>query len=444
MSGSLHKLLLRPFTRRRFLRLLLVGSLGALQPRPGRAAAHRVGVGKNSDPYTAAWRALIASGEWPGAALAGRTVLIKPNLVMKRTPQSGIVTDPQVVRAVVDLSLAAGAARVLIVEGATGGENFAACGYGFFTSYSPDGRVALVNLDEQPNLLVDVPGGLAYRQLQWPALLMDEGAFHISIGKLKTHMESLVSLSMKNLFGLPPQAPYMNSSLPARFAMHDRGLHQTILDLNLAWPIDFALVDGIWGLEGNGPLQGTPVRMDLVVAGRNALAVDRVCLQIMGIGQGAVQHLTYAAQRGLGPADLAAITVAGDPFAPRPFALPIIPPTIDAVQVSPASFAPALGQTTTITYSVDRACQTLVEIVGVSETSPQVTRVRLLHDWSDQPAGPETLSWDGHDDAGQIVPAGDYAINVHATGGETASNHGRATGWVHVRGGTVHLPLMSR
>lgn len=444
MSGSLHKLLTRPLARRRFLRLLLAGGLGALQPSLGRAAAYRVGVGKNSDPYTAAWRALIASGEWPGAALAGRTVFIKPNLVMKRTPQSGIVTDPQVTRAVVDLALAAGAARVLIVEGATGGENFSACGYSFFADYGPSGRVALVNLDQQSNLLVDVPDGLAYRQLYLPALLTDEGTFRISIGKLKTHMESLVSLSMKNLFGLPPQALYMSSSLPARFAMHDRGLHQTVLDLNLAWPIDLALVDGVWGLEGNGPLQGTPVRMDLVIAGRNALAVDRACLQIMGVAQDAVQHLTYAARRGLGPADLAAITIAGDPFTPRPFALPIIPPTIDVVQATPAAFAPAVGQTTTIAYSVDRACQTLVEIVRVSETSPQVARVRLLHDWNDRSAGLETLSWDGRDDAGQIVPAGDYAINVHATGGETASNHGRATGWVRVRGGTVHLPLMSR
>ncbi len=444
MSGSLHRLLTLSLTRRRLLRSLLAGSLGALWPHATRAAAYRVGVGKSNDPYTAAWRALIASGEWPGAALAGRTVLIKPNLVMKRAPQSGIVTDPQVVRAVVDLALAAGAARVLIVEGAVGGENFAACGYGFFADYDANGRVALVNLDEQPHLLVDVPDGLAYRQLHLPALLMAEGVFRISIGKLKTHMESLVSLSLKNLFGLPPQALYMNSTLPARFAMHDRGLHQTILDLNLAWPIDFALVDGVWGLEGNGPLQGTPVRMDLVIAGRNALAVDRVCLQIMGIGQNAVQHLTYAARRGLGPADLAAITIAGDPFTPRSFALPIVPPTIDVVQATPTSFAPALGQTTTIAYSVDRACQTLVEIVRVSETSPQVTRVRLLRDWSDQPAGSDALPWDGRDDAGQIVPAGDYAVNVHATGGETANNHGRATGWVRVRGGTVRLPLMNR
>jgi len=422
----------------------MAGGLSALRPPASRAAAYRVGVGKNSDPYIAAWRALIASGEWPGAALAGRTVLIKPNLVMKRAPQSGIVTDPQVTRAVVDLALAAGAARVLIVEGATGGNNFAACGYEFFANYGSDGRVALINLDQQPNSLVAVPDGLAYRQLYLPALLMDEGVFRISIGKLKTHMESLATLSMKNLFGLPPQSLYMNSTLPARFAMHDRGLHQTVLDLNLAWPIDFALVDGVWGLEGDGPLQGTPVRMDLVVAGRNALAVDRVCLQIMGIDQGAVQHLVYAAQRGLGPADLAAITIAGDPFTPRPFVLPTVPPTIDVVQATPTAFAPVMGQTTRITYSVDRACRTRVEVLRTSETSSQVTMIRLLRDWGDRAAGPEILLWDGRDDAGRIVSSGDYAINVHATGGETANNHGHATGWVRVVGQAVRLPLLSR
>jgi len=115
------------------------------------------------DAYAATQRAIGASGEWP-VTLAGRTVVIKPNLVAAKPSTSGVTTDPQVVRAVVDQALASGATSVLIVEGGspTSPAPFMACGYGFFATYDP--RVQLVDLGTQPVTLAHVPNGVVYGQ----------------------------------------------------------------------------------------------------------------------------------------------------------------------------------------------------------------------------------------------------------------------------------------
>src|SRR5262249_17838976 len=98
--------------RRSFLKLLAgSGVLLAAGPRLASAAPFQGGAGTSTDAYLATQRAIAACGQWPAASVAGRTVVIKPNLVGAAPASSGITTDPQAVRAVVDQALAAGAAQ---------------------------------------------------------------------------------------------------------------------------------------------------------------------------------------------------------------------------------------------------------------------------------------------------------------------------------------------
>jgi uncharacterized protein (DUF362 family) len=421
-------------TRRRFLQLLGGGLAWlATGSRPASATTYRVGVGKLADPYAATRRAVEASGEWPTAAIASQKVIIKPNLVVRRTAETGVTTDPQVVRALVDLALESEARQVFIAESGVKGANFSACGYDFFADYDPQGRVALIDLQDWPTHLYPVAGGMAYSRLYMPTPLMEPDVVFISAAKLKCHVETLATLSMKNLFGLPPWRFYRVPFPPGRFAMHDRGVHQAVVDLNLVRPIDFAVVDGLWGMEGEGPWNGSPVKMELVVAGSNALAVDRVCLAAMGIPQDRVQHLAYAAAKGLGPSDMAMIEVLGDPLPSYAFTQPDIPPIASVPECDPKMFSPCARQHTCITYQVDRACRTRVEIVRTWDTGPWVRHFRTLHDWTERPAGPETLSWDGQDDGGQVVPPGRYTARVQARYNDDGTV-AYATGWVWVIG----------
>jgi uncharacterized protein (DUF362 family) len=375
--------------------------------------------------------------------MAGRTVVIKPNLVVRKTAETGATTDPQVVRALVDLALAAGAARVLIVESGGKGANFSACGYDFFRGYYSNRQVELVDLNDQPVALTRVPDGMAYQWIYMPRLLLEDDVVFVSAAKLKCHVDSLVSLAMKNLFGLPPIRPYQDSWIKGRFAMHKRGVHQTIVDLNLVRPVDFAVVDGVWGMESNGPLDGIPVRLDTVVAGRNAVAVDRVCLEAMSIPQGDVQHLEYAARKGLGPADVSEVEVYGDPLTSRAFLQPDVPPIVDYPRADPRVFVPGADQRTRITYRVDRPCWTRVEIVRTWEVGPWVRLIHTLHDWTRRPAGAETLTWDGRDDDGQVVPSGRYTVRVRATAGQKARvAYATSPVWL-IAAHAAHLPESS-
>ena len=436
-------------SRRQFLKLGAAGLVAAAFPWPVHRAAssYRVGVGRSSDPYAATLRAISASAEWQPGLLAGRTVLIKPNLVAAASPESGAVTDPQVVRAVVDLALSANAAQVKIIEGFPGGSNFSACGYGFLDNYGGTGRVSLVDLDSLPAVLTPVTGGLAYRQIAMPELTLAPDTYLISVAKLKTHSEALATLATKNVFGLPPVTPYKPPQENGRFAMHYRGLHQATLDINLARPIDFAVVDGIWGMEGYGPFSGTPVRMNTIVAGPNPVAVDRVCLEAMEIAQPLVQHLTYAAQLGLGPADLGSVQIRGDSLATRAFNLPLFPPRVEYPQLDRPVFYPAGGQETTASFTISRPCVYRVAVVRTSDITMDVEHVRLLRGWTGTQAGSVVLSWDGRDDQGALVAPGTYTVRVEADGGQPARN-AFATAWVEVVAQPivrrVFLPMIAR
>ena len=105
-------------TRRSFLELC--GGAAALAAATSTGASYawpapgpyRVGVGRDLDAYAATVRAVAASEDWQALDLAGRTVVIKPNLVMTAPAERGGSTDPECVRALADLALAAGAAQV--------------------------------------------------------------------------------------------------------------------------------------------------------------------------------------------------------------------------------------------------------------------------------------------------------------------------------------------
>src|SRR5204863_4412235 len=86
----------------------------------------------------------------------------------------------------------------------------------------------------------------------------------VSMPKLKTHHWVGATLSMKNLFGVVPSGVY---GWPKN-VLHWSGIDESIADLHNAFPRQLAIVDGIVGMEGNGPIQGVPKRAGVLVAGR--------------------------------------------------------------------------------------------------------------------------------------------------------------------------------
>ncbi len=125
--------------------------------------------------------------------------------------------------------------------------------------------------------------------------------------KMKTHHWAGLTLSLKNCFGCVPGRVY---GWPKN-ALHWAGLEQAILDVAAAVRPDYAIVDGIVGMEGNGPISGTPVASNVLVFGDDPVATDVVGARVMGFDPEKVSYLAEAA-RFLGQGDMDRIRSEGE------------------------------------------------------------------------------------------------------------------------------------
>ena len=130
----------------------------------------------------------------------------------------------------------------------------------------------------------------------------------VSLAKMKTHQWAGATLSMKNLFGLVPGSVY---GWPKN-ELHQIGIPQSIVELTRIFHRSFAIVDGIVGMEGNGPIQGTPKPAGVLVMGSNLPAVDATCCRIMGIDPDKVEYLRMAAEGSLGNVEESSIEQRGE------------------------------------------------------------------------------------------------------------------------------------
>jgi uncharacterized protein (DUF362 family) len=113
----------------------------------------------------------------------------------------------------------------------------------------------------------------------------------VSLPKLKTHHWAGVTLSLKNMFGCIPGSIY---GWPKN-VLHWAGIHESIVDINSTLPVPrFAIVDGIVGMEGNGPIQGEARHCGALVFGTDPVAVDSTAARLMTIDPRRVRYLAEA------------------------------------------------------------------------------------------------------------------------------------------------------
>jgi uncharacterized protein (DUF362 family) len=117
----------------------------------------------------------------------------------------------------------------------------------------------------------------------------------VSAAKLKTHSATKVTLGMKNMFGL----------LPDKFKgkYHMNGINKVIVDINTVLKPVFTVIDGFVGMEGRGPTDGPPVKMDLIIAGKDVVATDATAARVMGFDPMEISHIRTAYKKGLGNID---------------------------------------------------------------------------------------------------------------------------------------------
>lgn len=251
--------------------------------------------------------------------IRGKRVLLKPNLVEPASGQPQINTHPALVRAAAEVFRRWHAREVIVAEGQ---------GHCRDSRYVLDesglGRV----LDEQGLEFVDlnhddvvpVPNSLGFTRLDRLFLprTVREADVIVSMPKMKTHHWAGVTLAMKNLFGVMPGLCY---GWPKN-VLHFAGIPQSILDINAAVRPHLAIVDGIIGMEGDGPIMGTPRPAGVLVLGTNLPAVDATCTRLMAINPWKVGFLAGSSGR-LGPIAESHIAQRGESITPlvQPFRL---------------------------------------------------------------------------------------------------------------------------
>jgi len=219
-----------------------------------------------------------------------KVVLLKPNLV-GLDPLGVMNTHPAVIAAARESFLRLGASQVLIGDGPAMDRDTEAIleSVRLREFVGPLARVFVdLNIDEVERVPLATKAS-RLKELYMPKTVLGADLV-VSMPKLKTHHWAGVTLSLKNMFGTVPGSCY---GWPKN-VLHWAGIDNAILDINAAVKPDFAIVDGIVGMEGNGPIQGTPKACGVLIFGDDPVAVDATCCRVMGLIPERIKYLASA------------------------------------------------------------------------------------------------------------------------------------------------------
>ena len=255
-----------------------------------------------------------------GVSFKGLRVLLKPNMVEYESG-TAINTNPRVVAAAAEAALRGGAREVIVGEGPGHRRDteylIAATG---LRDYVRDLRLRFVDLNHDD--LRRVP--LASRFMNVPEISLPvellAADLVVSMPKLKTHHWAAMTCAMKNLFGVVPGAVY---GWPKNF-LHFHGIHQAIVDLAATVRPGLSIVDGIVGMEGDGPIMGRPRQAGFIAMGTDPVAVDATCARAIGLDPLKIEYIREAGAF-LGHAETDHIEHRGEPPSRYQYRFDVLP-----------------------------------------------------------------------------------------------------------------------
>jgi len=244
-------------------------------------------------------RSIELIGGWERFVTNSDSVLIKPNLFIKESYESGKITHPLLILADCKAIHRLGADIVIAEKTKNIYHNLK--DYPEIKTYAhimsfEEVSCRNITLQEADALKLSIP----------VPTLMDECNVFINMPSIRTHTLTKISNSLKNMMGILPDT--------AAFHVHVCGLQRSIADLNFIRKSDLVISDGIYSLHDNFPAAGKPLKTNIIVSGDNAVAVDSVVAEIIGFCPMEIGHIRFAYQRGLGPVSFDDIELSGEPI----------------------------------------------------------------------------------------------------------------------------------
>jgi uncharacterized protein (DUF362 family) len=249
----------------------------------------------------------------------GERILLKVNILNASIPSKAVVTNPLLVKKTAEAVIKAG------------GEPFIGDSpSGQFTKrrlkkvYEKAGLVEIskelgieLNFDTKTKK-VNIPQGKRQKKVPICDFILNADKI-ISLPKLKTHSYQILTLAIKNMYGAVPgltKAKYHSTNI-RRTSFADM-----LIDVHSVVKADLIIMDGIIGMQGQGPASGTPVNLGVILAAKNAIAMDIAVCKMLGIEPVGIPVLKRAKVRGLWPKEIIYPLLSPDDVKYNDFILP--------------------------------------------------------------------------------------------------------------------------
>ena len=237
---------------------------------------------------------------WKNYVKSDTTVFVKPNFTYP-VYDRGVTTSPVLLKKLLEILTKRGS-RVILGESDGGYHAFKAEegfeGHGAYDICKELG-VELVNLCKLPSKVVKSKIQGKNVEVLLPELLLNDVDCVVSVPVLKVHVMTKVTLGIKNLWGCFPNC--------MRILCHENFERKITLIAKILNPI-LVVIDGLYALDEHGPMLGTPVKTDLLLASNNPVVADSLGTSIMGMNPREIKHLLIAEREGLGTTDLDKVT----------------------------------------------------------------------------------------------------------------------------------------
>ncbi|MFC1551434.1 DUF362 domain-containing protein [Candidatus Latescibacterota bacterium] len=340
---------IRNFFRRDFLKLLAAGATGAgaagltgcSAQFQGAQSLRRGGIIEgnstvsfvaDTDHRDATYNSLKPLESEIVKAIGNKQVVIKPNVGQVAPDKWLNATDAGQLRGILDFLKPVYDRKVIIAEGTAAaplktGPNSTFNGYKNYgyLELEREYDVDFVELNDYPTIKRFIPAPNRHPQgINLINMYLDPDVYLISATRFKNSGGVVCTLSLKNIVMGAPINHYKQKLAANRNEKHlmhtwgRRGQHYNIFRLaTMGIQPDLAVLDGVVGMEGNGPVNGTPVEQGVALASTDWLAADRLGIELMGYDYNIMRYLSWCGEAGMGQDDLSKIKIVGPDYKPH-------------------------------------------------------------------------------------------------------------------------------
>jgi uncharacterized protein (DUF362 family) len=251
------------------------------------------------------------------AGLKNKQLVIKPNMVV--TNKELCATHKDALKALLEYLKPIYKGQIIIAESSSSVNSSDGFKFYGYTDLANEYNIQFVDLNTKstgkPYYILD--RNLHMDKIQISEIFMNPEYYVISLSRLKTHNSVVMTGALKNIGMCAPLNPgAVNGAKPISYKrnMHSGGnrwLQYNMFLMAQSVRADFSIIDGVEGMEGNGPINGTPVDHRIAMAGFDPVAVDSMCTRLMGIPLENVGYINFLASAGVGNMDRDKIEIIG-------------------------------------------------------------------------------------------------------------------------------------